>query len=292
MIKNSKKLLEFKYLNQLFHRVRIVDPIKKIVIEENGEKTTENKKCFHLCNRDTICENCISIRAYNENTSVMKFEYIDNNIYMIMATPVNKQESTYVIETIRDISDCKIVDLVEDKTVSELKKTLSEINRLIVIDELTKCYNRRYINEKLPIDIESAKANKLPLSIAMIDIDYFKLINDKYGHLLGDLVLKDITNVIKNNIRGKSDWIARYGGEEFLILFNDTSKEDAYNLSKRIKSVVENSIFKYDDIEINITISIGIASLTSEIDDMDKLIRKADEKLYKAKRSGRNYISK
>lgn len=250
MIKNSKKLLEFKYLNQLFHRVRIVDPIKKIVIEENGEKTAENKKCFHLCNRDTICENCISIRAYNENTSVMKFEYIDNNIYMIMATPVNKQESTYVIETIRDISDCKIVDLVEDKTVSELKKTLSEINRLIVIDELTKCYNRRYINEKLPIDIESAKANKLPLSIAMIDIDYFKLINDKYGHLLGDLVLKDITNVIKNNIRGKSDWIARYGGEEFLILFNDTSKEDAYNLSKRIKSVVENSIFKYDDIEI------------------------------------------
>ena len=292
MIKNSKKLLEFKYLNQLFHRVRIVDPIKKIVIEENGEKTTENKKCFHLCNRDTICENCIYIRAYNENTSVMKFEYIDNNIYMIMATPVNKQESTYVIETIRDISDCKIVDLVEDKTVSELKKTLSEINRLIVIDELTKCYNRRYINEKLPIDIESAKANKLPLSIAMIDIDYFKLINDKYGHLLGDLVLKDITNVIKNNIRAKSDWIARYGGEEFLILFNDTSKEDAYNLSKRIKSVVENSIFKYDDIEINITISIGIASLTSEIDDMDKLIRKADEKLYKAKRSGRNYISK
>lgn len=292
MIKNSKKLLEFKYLNQLFHRVRIVDPIKKIVIEENGEKTTENKKCFHLCNRDTICENCISIRAYNENTSVMKFEYIDNNIYMIMATPVNKQESTYVIETIRDISDCKIVDLVEDKTVSELKKTLSEINRLIVIDELTKCYNRRYINEKLPIDIESAKANKLSLSIAMIDIDYFKLINDKYGHLLGDLVLKDITNVIKNNIRAKSDWIARYGGEEFLILFNDTSKEDAYNLSKRIKSVVENSIFKYDDIEINITISIGIASLTSEIDDMDKLIRKADENLYKAKRSGRNYISK
>ena len=292
MIKNSKNLLEFKYLNQLFHHIRIVDPIKKIVIEENGEKTTENKKCFHLCNRDTICENCISTRAYNENTSVMKFEYIDNNIYMIMATPVNKQESTYVIETIRDISDCKIFDFVEDKTVSKLKKTLSEINRLIVIDELTKCYNRRYINEKLPTDIESAKANKLPLSIAMIDIDYFKLINDKYGHLLGDLVLKDITNVIKNNIRGKSDWIARYGGEEFLILFNDTSKEDAYNLSKRIKSVVENSIFKYDDIEINITISIGIASLSSEIDDMDKLIRKADENLYKAKRSGRNYIIK
>ena len=292
MVKNGEKLLELKYLNQLFHRIRIVDPIKKRVIEENWEKTTEDRKCFQLCNGNNICENCISIRAYNENTSVMKFEYIDNNIYMIMATPVNKEESTYVIEAIRDISDCKIVDVVEDKTVYALKKKLDKINKLIVIDELTKCYNRRYINEKLPIDIELAKANNLPLAIAMIDIDYFKLINDKYGHLLGDLVLKDITNVIKNNIRVKSDWIARYGGEEFLILFNDASKEEAYNLLKRIKSVVENSIFKYGDIEINTTISIGIASLTSEVDDMDKLIRIADENLYKAKRSGRNYISK
>ena len=292
MVKNGEKLLELKYLNQLFHRIRIVDPIKKRVIEEIWEKTTEDRKCFQLCNGNNICENCISIRAYNENTSVMKFEYIDNNIYMIMATPVNKEESTYVIEEIRDISDCKIVDVVEDKTVYALKKKLDKINKLIVIDELTRCYNRRYINEKLPIDIELAKANNLPLSIAMIDIDYFKLINDKYGHLLGDLVLKDITNVIKNNIRVKSDWIARYGGEEFLILFNDASKEDAYNLSKRIKSVVENSIFNYGDIEINTTISIGIASLTSEVDDMDKLIRIADENLYKAKRSGRNYIFK
>ncbi|MDO5779136.1 MAG: GGDEF domain-containing protein [Clostridium sp.] len=292
MIKDIKNSLEFKYINQLFHQVRIVDPIKKIVIAENGEKTTENKNCFHLWNRDTVCENCISIRAYNENTSVMKFEYIDNKIYMIMATPLNKVESSYVIEAIRDISDCKIVDVVEDKTVYALKKKLDEINKLIVIDELTKCYNRRYINEKLPIDIELAKANNLPLAIAMIDIDYFKLINDKYGHLLGDLVLKDIINIVKDNIRGKSDWIARYGGEEFLILFNDTSKEEAYNLLKRIKSIVENSILKYDDIEINITISIGMASLTSEINDMDKLIRIADENLYKAKRSGRNYIFK
>ena len=292
MINDSKKNSDFKYLNELFDRVRIVDPIKKIVIEENGEKLTESKKCFNICNRENICENCISIRAYNENRSIMKFEYIDNKIYMIMANPLNKMESNYVIETIRDISECKIVDVIEDKTVYELEKKLGEMNKLIVIDELTKCYNRRYINEKLPIDIESAKANKLPLSIAMIDIDYFKLINDKYGHLIGDLVLKDITNIIKNNIRRKNDCIARYGGEEFLILFNDTSKEEAYNLSNKIKSILEKSILKYDDIEIKITISVGIATLTSEVNDMDKLLRIADENLYKAKESGRNFIFK
>lgn len=292
MINDSKKNSDFKYLNELFDRVRIVDPIKKIVIEENGEKLTESKKCFNICNRENICENCISIRAYNENRSIMKFEYIDNKIYMIMANPLNKMENNYVIETIRDISECKIVDVIEDKTVYELEKKLGEMNKLIVIDELTKCYNRRYINEKLPIDIESAKSNKLPLSIAMIDIDYFKLINDKYGHLIGDLVLKDITNIIKNNIRRKNDCIARYGGEEFLILFNDTSKEEAYNLSNKIKSILEKSILKYDDIEIKITISVGIATLTSEVNDMDKLLRIADENLYKAKESGRNFIFK
>ena len=292
MINDSKKNSDFKYLNELFDRVRIVDPIKKIVIEENGENLTESKKCFTICNRENICENCISIRAYNENRSIMKFEYIDNKIYMIMANPLNKMENNYVIETIRDISECKIVDVIEDKTVYELEKKLGEMNKLIVIDELTKCYNRRYINEKLPIDIESAKSNKLPLSIAMIDIDYFKLINDKYGHLIGDLVLKDITNIIKNNIRRKNDCIARYGGEEFLILFNDTSKEEAYNLSNKIKSILEKSILKYDDIEIKITISVGIATLTSEVNDMDKLLRIADENLYKAKESGRNFIFK
>lgn len=292
MINDSKKNSNFKYLNELFDRVRIVDPIKKIVIEENGENLTESKKCFTICNRENICENCISIRAYNENRSIMKFEYIDNKIYMIMANPLNKMENNYVIEIIRDISECKIVDVIEDKTVYELEKKLGEMNKLIVIDELTKCYNRRYINEKLPIDIESSKDNKLPLSIAMIDIDYFKLINDKYGHLLGDLVLKDITDIIKNNIRGKNDCIARYGGEEFLILFNDTSKEEAYNLSNRIRAIVENSILKYDDIEIKITISIGIATLTSEVNDKDKLLRIADENLYKAKECGRNCIFK
>ena len=122
MINDSKKNSDFKYLNELFDRVRIVDPIKKIVIEENGENLTESKKCFTICNRENICENCISIRAYNENRSIMKFEYIDNKIYMIMANPLNKVESNYVIETIRDISECKIVDVIEDKTVYELEK--------------------------------------------------------------------------------------------------------------------------------------------------------------------------
>ena len=290
MIKNNNKLLEVNYLKQLFDIIRIVDPIKKIVIKKNDEVIKENIKCFKLCNRDSVCENCISIRAYNENTSVIKFEYINNKVYMIMATPVNIEESNYVIEAIRDITDCKIIDSVEVNKIDEIKNTFNKMNRLIITDELTQCYNRRYINERLPIDIDLAINNNLDLSIAMMDIDFFKDINDKYGHLVGDFVLKEVSKLIKNNIRIKNDWIARYGGEEFIVLFNNTSKEDAYSLSNRIKSIVEGKIIKYNDIEIKITISIGVANLNKEVNTMNKLISIADKNLYKAKINGRNFV--
>ena len=130
----------------------------------------------------------------------------------------------------------------------------------------------------------------MDLSIAIIDIDFFKNINDEYGHLAGDFVLKEISKLIKNNIRIKSDWIARYGGEEFLVLFKNTAKEDAYILSKRIKSIVEGKIIKYNNIEIKITISVGVASLSKKVNTMNRLISIADKKLYKAKISGRNSI--
>ncbi|WP_195987347.1 GGDEF domain-containing protein [Clostridium sp. D53t1_180928_C8] len=290
MRKNNNKLLEVDYLKQLFDIIRIVDPIKKIVIEENGKVIKENIKCFKLCNRDSVCENCISIRAYNQNTSVMKFEYINNKVYMIMATPLNGEKSNYVMETIRDITDCKIIDSIEVTSIDEIKSTFNKMNRLIITDELTQCYNRRYINERLPIDIDLAINNNLDLSIAMIDIDLFKNINDEYGHLAGDFVLKEISKLIKNNIRIKNDWIARYGGEEFLVLFKNTDKEDAYILSKRIKSIVEGKIIKYNNVEIKITISVGVASLSKKVNTMNRLISIADKKLYKAKISGRNSI--
>lgn len=290
MIKNSNELLEFNYLKQLFDTVRVVDPVKKIVVKENGKEIKENIKCFKLCNREAVCENCISIRAYNEDSSFIKFEYINNKVFMIMATPFDKRECNYVIETIKDVTNFKIINGMELKTIDEIQSTFNEMNKLIVTDELTECYNRRYINERLPVDINLAQSSNSDLSIAMVDIDYFKEINDKYGHLAGDFVLKEVSKIIKNNIRVKSDWIARYGGEEFLIVFNGTSKESAYNLLNRVKSIVEKSKVIYNDIEINLTVSIGVSNLSNETVTMDQLINKADKNLYRAKNSGRNII--
>lgn len=92
-----------------------------------------------------------------------------------MATPLNREEDSYVIETIRDVTDCKIIDSLEVKEIDEIKSTFNKMNRLIITDELTQCYNRRYINERLPIDIDLAINNNLDLSIAMIDIDFLRI---------------------------------------------------------------------------------------------------------------------
>lgn len=290
MIKNNDKLLEFNYLKQLFDTIRIVDPVNKIVVKEDGKEIKENIRCFKLCNRESVCENCISIRAYNEDSSFMKIEYINNKVFMIMAAPLDKKECNYVIETIRDITSFKMIDGIELKTIDEIQNTFNEMNKLIVTDELTECYNRRYINERLPVDINLAKSSNSELSIAMVDIDYFKEINDSYGHLAGDFVLKEISKIIKNNVRAKSDWIARYGGEEFLIVLNNTSKNSAYNLLNRVRSIVEKNKIRYNNIEINLTVSMGVSNLSNEITTMDQLINKADKNLYKAKNSGRNII--
>lgn len=113
MTNECKTFLECDYLQQLFHYIRVVDPINKIVIKENGNSIIKKCKCFEVWGRKDECENCISIRAYNENTTVMKVEYCEDKIYMIIANPVNINGCKYVVEVIRDITECKIIDLVD-----------------------------------------------------------------------------------------------------------------------------------------------------------------------------------
>ncbi|WP_243280455.1 GGDEF domain-containing protein [Clostridium sp. 1001271B_151109_B4] len=287
-------LSEKDYLIKIFDGVRVVDPIKKIVVKQSGMILDKENKCFNLCKKKNICNNCISIRAYNENRCVMKIEYINERIYMIMATPIDTNNSQLVIETLKDITECNISEFNGVNTTEDLHKKINKVdkmNKLVVTDELTQCYNRRYINERLPVDIDKAKRENEELSIVLVDVDHFKDINDKYGHLAGDLILKELINVIKSNIRTTVDWIARYGGEEFLIVFNGATKEEAYNISDKIRLIVEKNVFKYQGININITISIGISTLNQGIINIDELIEVADKNLYKAKKNGRNLVA-
>ena len=123
----------------------------------------------------------------------------------------------------------------------------------------------------------------------MVDIDYFKECNDRYGHLVGDAVLREVATVIKDNTR-QIDIVGRYGGEEFSIILSETSKEGALNASERILKSVEGEKIKAYDEELNLTISIGISSFPQDAKVTQELIDKSDWSLYRAKETGRNRI--
>lgn len=122
----------------------------------------------------------------------------------------------------------------------------------------------------------------------MCDIDFFKAVNDNYGHLAGDCILFEFASLLKKNIN--NNWVARYGGEEFIIVLNNTDNDTAFNVSEKIRKEIEKSSFEYDGVKINITSSFGIYTLDSNESKIDtkSIIGYADKKLYEAKRTGRN----
>ncbi len=152
-------------------------------------------------------------------------------------------------------------------------------------DALTGLYNREYMNEVLKDKMVTAKEDATPLSISMIDIDFFKNVNDLYGHIYGDTVLKELSKLFKENMRN-SDIIVRYGGEEFLIIMPFTDEKNAIIKIDKIRELVEK--YKFCDGEVHITISAGVYQYKGE--DLCDFIEKADMRLYKAKKMGRNRV--
>ena len=175
-------------------------------------------------------------------------------------------------------------EMVEQRT--EILKWLS------ITDPLTGLYNRRYFIEQIELEFKRSKRYSRDLSLLMLDIDHFKLVNDNYGHQIGDIVLRKISSVIINLLRD-SDLAFRYGGEEFMIILPETKSEDAINVAERMKQEIMNTQHNYGSINFTVTTSIGIVSIKDMMDKfetIDDIIKKVDDNLYKAKNSGRNTI--
>lgn len=153
-------------------------------------------------------------------------------------------------------------------------------------DGLTGLYNRNYFNEQISSESVCARRYERPLSLVMIDIDYFKKINDGYGHQGGDEVLRVVALKLLKTLRA-SDTLARYGGEEFALILPHLSKQDSIAVAERLRRIIENEIFQYDGKTIKVTISLGVSEFTKG-DTPDKLIKDADAALYLAKKEGRN----
>jgi diguanylate cyclase (GGDEF)-like protein len=169
-------------------------------------------------------------------------------------------------------------------------KLYQEVEQLAILDSLVGIYNRRHWFELTAREFYRAVRYQKPLSLILLDIDHFKQVNDTYGHPLGDEVLRSLSRICEKNIR-TADLVGRYGGEEFLVVLPETDEVEAVQIAERLRLATEEMRVASKNEDVQVTISLGVATLVAEIDtNLEQLVKRADEALYQAKNSGRNRV--
>lgn len=281
----NKHINSINELGNIFNISRIVDAKNKKIISLNNESDiVPNHPCFEFWKTSSECNNCVSMRALNENHSVAKIETVNDRIYMIIASPINIKNNKYVLELIKDITDDDFTKFLSFDINQSMRDEILRLNNLLVTDELTQTFNRRYIKEKLPYAIHRFLEKKISLSILMIDFDKFKYINDTYGHSCGDYILKEVSKIFLNFTSKYKGWVARYGGDEFIIVFENLSKDETYDITDKLEQSISNKTFIYDGNEIKVTCSIGVSIPSEQNLNIDSIIKDVDKKLYDVKK--------
>lgn len=253
-----------------------------------------------LHRRQTPCEGphitCPLERIFERNESSVKVLHThfdsqgDEHHVEITASAVkdSRGETFAMVESWRDIMDNRTDDELV-KLVKRLNEAQTHLRHMAVTDELTGLRNRRYIVERLEEEFQRAKRTARPLGLIMLDIDHFKQINDAYGHIFGDVVLRVIAARIRTSLR-KHDLVGRVGGEEFLVLCPDSSVEDTLVVAERIRTIINGEEIGDGVNQAKVALSAGVTMLNAKDDSSDKVFSRADTALYKAKEEGRNRV--
>ena len=227
------------------------------------EKALENYKAFHLARTEVFDE------AARATTHLLKVE-----------TELSKERFEREIWRLRNVELAAALERLEEQA--------RQLVRLSVRDGLTGVFNRRHLDEQLPAELQRARRSGQPISVAMIDLDNFKRINDSVGHSVGDRALQAVADVITGLLR-QSDILARYGGEEFAIVFSDTNEEAAAAACERIRAAIEARDWTDVSPSLGLTASFGVAQANATC-DAGTLLDEADARLYAAKAAGRNRV--
>ena len=180
--------------------------------------------------------------------------------------------------------------LVNERTL-QLEQAMQTLKKLSITDGLTACYNRLLFNERMPAEIQRANRYERALSLVFCDIDYFKSVNDRYGHSVGDQVLIAFAECLNKELRAEIDWVVRYGGEEFIVVLPETNLSEAVDAAERMRDSVERQLELQlpDGNRLRITASFGVAQ-KEDNDTVESLVHRADDRLYFAKANGRNQV--
>lgn len=209
----------------------------------------------------------------------------------VLPLEIDKKPIGYLVaEDIREEDRNKFFILSQQVSLG-LKRALlyQQVQELAITDSLTAVFSRRYFLERFKEEIARSKKLKYIFSFLMVDIDYFKNYNDRFGHLVGDVILKEAARMVKENIR-QIDLLGKYGGDEFCVILNETDKVQAEFVAERIRKTISGNPIRAYDEDLKITVSIGIAVFPGDSSTPSALIEKADQALYQAKQSGRNKV--
>lgn len=263
-------------LKKVFDVVRFVDveTNKIISIDEKNNIHTSPYSCYSIWERTGKCQNCTSHKAKASKSSTTKFEYVNNEFYYVISEYMEVDGNPYVLELVSKIKENFEVALYGKTNISQ---SIEDLQKKLYTDELTGVYNRRYLEDRMYRD-------KNICAVAMIDLDYFKNVNDKYGHFVGDVILSETSKVMLESVRSK-DTVIRYGGDEFIIMFSEISRSIVEMRLNQIRLNIQNTLLKNTGIEQ--TCSIGCASGSCAV---EYLLQEADKMLYEAKKT-RNRVS-
>jgi len=212
-------------------------------------------------------------------------------------TILSAQESHQILVDQQQESQDLLEERVQERTLElhialqELEEANHELEQKNTLDELTGLFNRRFYNQKILAEYRRSKRNLTPLSLIIIDIDHFKVVNDTHGHLAGDQCLVWLSSQLKKSLKRGSDMAFRYGGEEFCVILPDTDENGAVTLADSLRKNIESQPCIHKDIQISLTISSGIFTYIQQDDvQPEQIFTRADKALYDAKNNGRNQI--
>ena len=292
-IQKSKKLAE--KFDHLFFDIVNSSPLSIIITDKDRKIVYVN----HFFSQLTGYE---YDEVIGENPSILKSDLTPNQVYREMYTSLendgkwhgefkNKKKNGDLYVEYASIS--MIYDKENTPYFIAFKQDITEmvnLNRDVYYDATTDLYNRRFLDRQLPIEIQSTLEKGTPLSIIFMDLDFFKIINDEYGHVIGDELIKMIASFLLDKFRKRASWIARYGGDEFLICLPKTDRKKAFDIGNRLRESLEQHSFNIQNKKISITCSFGVEEISEKnpISSVDDLLSIIDKKLYLAKNKGKN----
>lgn len=283
-VKKEKKEIE-DFLKQLTGRLQELDrDIKETarireLTHQHGLDMTDVMKTEMNTMEDGInnINNLDELKTAIQSRVILLRNHVDN---FLLNEGEKNQEAVSIIKELKDQ-----VKEMEQET-EDLKQQIEEERKQTLRDVLTEIPNRLAYNERLEYDIANFQRNKTPFVLVVWDIDFFKKVNDVYGHAAGDQVLKLVASILNKNMR-QTDFIARYGGEEFVSLLPDTDINGAQLITDKLREIIAESNFHFREESVHISVSAGFAQI-KQGETGEALFIRADEALYKAKENGRN----